>query len=173
MVVLVCINVQMCVIEDEFLCCKILYCLIVGVCFYDCVEVKDVVVYLCVVCNFDDNVLLCCILNQLFCGIGKVIQQVIFCEVEDFGYLIWDVLCFDCFGGIGVCGVNVLCFFCDFIEELWYEVKMCNLFEFVQFVVECMGLLVQYFKDDFELQMWFDNLCELFLVVGEFVEDFG
>ncbi|MEM9406011.1 MAG: UvrD-helicase domain-containing protein [Acidobacteriota bacterium] len=173
MAVLVRTNAQTRAIEDELLRRKIPYCLIAGVRFYDRAEVKDVVAYLRVVRNPDDNVSLRRILNQPPRGIGKATQQAIFREAEDLGHSTWDVIRFDRFGGIGARGANALRGFRDLIEELREEGKTCNLPELAQRVVERTGLLAQHSKDDPESQTRLDNLRELLSAAGEFAEDFG
>ncbi len=173
MAILVRTNAQTRAIEDELLRRKVPYCLIAGVRFYDRAEVKDVIAYLRVLRNPNDNVSLRRILNQPPRGIGKATQQAIFREAEDLGHSIWEVLKFDRFGGVGARGANALRKFRDTIESLRRSAQTANLPELAQMVLEQTGLLDLYSKDDPETQARLDNLRELLSAAGEFAEDSG
>lgn len=59
-------------VEEIFFKFNILYKIVGGMKFYDCKEIKDILVYLCLIGNLDDEISFVCIINMLKCGIGVI-----------------------------------------------------------------------------------------------------
>lgn len=60
----------MCEFEDWFLKIGLLYCVIGGLCFFEWLEIRDVMVYFWLVVLFDDDLVFEWIVNMFKCGIG-------------------------------------------------------------------------------------------------------
>lgn len=90
-VVFYCINNLLWLLEEVLICVGILYKVVGGVCFYECKEICDIVVYLCVLDNLGDVVSLWCIFNILCCGIGDCVEVCVVVYVENIGVGFGDV----------------------------------------------------------------------------------
>lgn len=84
--------------EEVFICVGVLYKVIGDILFYGCKEIKDMIVYLCVVFNSADTVSLNRIINTLTRGIGNLIIEKfsvwidMFLKIDGVLLLIGDVL---------------------------------------------------------------------------------
>jgi DNA helicase-2/ATP-dependent DNA helicase PcrA len=173
MAVLMRTNSQTRVLEEELMRRQVPYHLVAGTRFYERAEVKDVVAYLRVVRNPQDNLSLRRILNTPSRGIGKATQNTIFAEADELGHSLWDVLRLERFGGLSPRATNALRAFRDLILELRAAAAGLDLGELVERILERTGLEVQYRKDDDEGRARLENLRELVSAAQEFAEDYG
>lgn len=63
-----------------------------GILFFFWVEIKDMMVYLCLVVNFEDDVVFLCIVNVLKCEIGLVMFEKLGLLVNEKYISLFDVI---------------------------------------------------------------------------------
>ncbi len=173
MAVLVRTNAQTRAIEDELLRRKVPYCLIAGVRFYDRAEIKDLVSYLRLLRNPQDNLALRRVLNKPPRGIGKATQDALFREAEEMGQSLWDVLRLDRFGGVGARASKALRTFRELILGLAAESARRSLPELLELVLERTGYQQIFPAHDPESESRLENVREFLSAAQEFAEDFG
>ena len=148
MAILVRTNAQTRVLEEELIRRQIPYCLIAGVRFYERAEVKDVIAYLRVLRNPQENAAMRRILNRPTRGIGKATQETLFREADALGQSIWDALRLERFGGIGPRGTKALRVFRQLIEELRLAATELPLPELLEALLERTGYVAQFNEAD-------------------------
>lgn len=62
----------------------IFYWIYGGYCFFECLEIKNVLVYLCLICYCDDDVVFEWVVNILFRGLGDKFLECICSMVCEF-----------------------------------------------------------------------------------------
>ncbi|MBW2462388.1 MAG: ATP-binding domain-containing protein, partial [Deltaproteobacteria bacterium] len=142
--------------------------------FYDRAEVKDVLAYLKVVANPDDDVSLLRIINKPARGIGKTTTNRLLDAALEKGTGVWRVLeGIDDGGSFGPAAKKKLSAFREMIRELQSRVdEGADLVTLVEGVIEASGYLKTLQNDDSaEADARMDNLKELVGSVGEFAEE--
>ena len=90
--VLIRANTQSRYIEEAFLQANIPYTMSGGTSFFECKEIKDIISYLRVIANHDDDINLLRIINIPRRGIGRAAIQVINEEAEKLGSTLWTAI---------------------------------------------------------------------------------
>ncbi len=173
MAVLVRTNAQTRVLEEELGRRKVPYCLIAGVRFYDRAEIKDLVAYLRVLRNPQDNLSMRRILNRPTRGIGKGTEQALLEEAEELGGSIWDALRIGRLAGVAKRGRTALETFRQLILALRESARALPLPRLIEEVLERSGYAAQFSAEDEEARARLENLRELLSAAQDFVEEFG
>jgi len=162
------------VIEEQLRASNVAYRIVGGQRFYDRAEVKDVLAYMKVVANPDDDVSLLRIINKPARGIGKTTTNRLLDAALEKGTGVWRVLeDLDDSGGFGPAAKKKLSAFREMIRELRSRVdEGADLVTLVEGVIEESGYLKTLQNDDSaEADARMDNLKELVGSVGEFAEE--
>ncbi len=123
MAVLVRTNAQTRAFEEELNRRQIPYQLVGGVRFYERAEIKDLVAYLRVLRNPQDNFSLLRILNQPPRGIGKATQNLLDQNAAEMGRSLWDALCHSELSSFPPRSAKALEKFRQLIQELQKEAE--------------------------------------------------
>lgn len=161
MAVLVRTNAQTRAIEDQLLRGEIPYCLVAGVRFYERAEVKDLIAYLRVIANPQDNLSLRRIVNQPRRGIGRRTEQVLFERAAEMGNSLWDAIRLDPLQELPARGLRAVANFRGLVEALRREAERQPLAELVRGTIVAAGFEALYGKGDEEAQERLENLNEL------------
>ncbi len=161
MAVLVRTNAQTRAIEDQLLRGEIPYCLVAGVRFYERAEVKDLIAYLRVIANPQDNLSLRRILNQPRRGIGGRTEQVLLERAAEMGNSLWDAIRLDPLQELPARSLRAVRNFRGLIEALRREAERQPLAELVRGVIVAAGFEALYGKGDEEGRERLENLNEL------------
>lgn len=86
--------------EEYFMKLNMVYMMVGGMKFYDRKEIKDILVYLCLISNNEDDISLICIVNVLKCGVGLGILDKLNNVV-----IIYDLSLFEVFNCIELVGI--------------------------------------------------------------------
>ncbi len=162
------------VIEEQLRASNVAYRIVGGQRFYDRAEVKDVLAYMKVVANPDDDVSLLRIINKPARGIGKTTTNRLLDAALEKGTGVWRVLeDLDDGKGFGPAAKKKLSAFREMIRELRSRVdEGADLVTLVEGVIEESGYLKTLQNDDSaEADARMDNLKELVGSVGEFAEE--
>jgi DNA helicase-2/ATP-dependent DNA helicase PcrA len=170
MAVLVRTNAQTRVFEEELLRRQIPYELIGGLRFYERAEVKDLVAYLRVVHNPQDNFSLSRILNRPPRGIGRATRELLDEAAAEMGRSIWDALVHAELASFPPRSAKALQRFRALIEELRQEASAVPLPLLLEQLVEKTGYLDLYPADDSEMQAKRENIREFLTAAQEFTE---
>ena len=161
MAVLVRTNAQTRAIEDQLLRSEIPYCLVAGIRFYERAEVKDLIAYLRVIANPQDNLSLRRILNQPRRGIGGRTEQVLLERAAAMGNSLWDAIRLDPLQELPSRSLRAVRNFRGLIEGLRQEAGRQPLAELVRGTIVAAGFEALYGKGDEEGQERLENLNEL------------
>ena len=161
MAVLVRTNAQTRALEDQFLRGEIPYCLVAGVRFYERAEVKDLIAYLRVIANPQDNLSLRRIVNRPRRGIGRRTEQVLLERAAEMGNSLWDAIRLDPLQELPARGLRAVANFRGLVEALRREAERQPLAELVRGTIVAAGFEALYGKGDEEAQERLENLNEL------------
>ena len=171
MAILVRTNAQTRVFEEELNRRQIPYTLVGGVRFYERAEIKDLVAYLRVVRNPQDNFSLSRILNQPPRGIGKATHELLTQEADDMGRSLWDALSHSEMSSFPPRSAKALERFRDLIAELRQETASAPLPVLLEHLLDKTGYLDLYAADEPELEAKRENIKEFLTAAQEFTED--
>lgn len=161
MAVLVRTNAQTRAIEDQLLRGEIPYCLVAGIRFYERAEVKDLIAYLRVIANPQDNLSLRRILNQPRRGIGGRTEEVLLERAAGMGNSLWDSIRLDPLQELPARSLRAVRNFKGLVEALRGEAERQPLAELVRGTIVAAGFEALYGKGDDEAQERLENLNEL------------
>lgn len=161
MAVLVRTNAQTRAIEDQLLRGEIPYCLVAGIRFYERAEVKDLIAYLRVIANPQDNLSLRRILNQPRRGIGGRTEEVLLERAAGMGNSLWDAIRLDPLQELPARSLRAVRNFKGLVEALRGEAERQPLAELVRGTIVAAGFEALYGKGDDEAQERLENLNEL------------
>ncbi|MXW03318.1 MAG: AAA family ATPase [Holophagales bacterium] len=161
MAVLVRTNAQTRAIEDQLLRGEVPYCLVAGIRFYERAEVKDLIAYLRVIANPQDNLSLRRILNQPRRGIGGRTEEVLLERAAEMGNSLWDAIRLDPLQELPARSLRAVRNFRGLIEALRQEAERQPLAELVRGTIVAAGFEALYGKGDEEGQERLENLNEL------------
>lgn len=147
-----------------------LYCIYGGMCFFECQEIKDVFLYLCLIVNCNDDVVFECVVNILMWGIGDWMLDVVCQILCDCQLIFWQVCCELLQEKVFVgCVVSVLQWFMELIDVLVQEIVDMLLYVQIDWVIKDFGLCIMYEQEKGEKgQMCIENLEELVMVMCQF-----
>ena len=170
MAVLVRTNAQTRVLEERLLDKRIPYILVGGLRFYERAEIKDLVAYLRLERNPQDDFSLGRVLNQPPRGIGKGTRQLLEQSVAADGSSLWDGLVHLAPGRFPQRAAKALEKFRDLILELREGAEAASLPELLERLLDRTAYLELYRKEDQESQAKLENIGEFVTAVHEFVE---
>jgi len=170
MAVLVRTNAQTRAFEEELNRRQIPYQLVGGVRFYERAEIKDLVAYLRVLRNPQDNFSLLRILNQPPRGIGKATQNLLDQNAAEMGRSLWDALCHSELSSFPPRSAKALEKFRQLIQELQKEAEVAPLPILLDHLVERTKYLELYAADEPEQQAKLENIREFLTASQEFTE---
>ena len=171
MAVLVRTNAQTRSFEEELNRRAVPYTLVGGVRFYERAEIKDLVAYLRVIRNPQDNVSLLRILNQPPRGIGKATLQLLTGKADEVGRSLWDALCQVEMASLPARSAKALDGFRQLIADLRSETENVPLPVLLDHLLEKTGYLDLYAGDESEHQAKRENIREFLTAAQEFTED--
>ena len=169
--VLVRTNAQTRSFEEELNRRAIPYTLVGGVRFYERAEIKDLVAYLRVLRNPQDNFSLLRILNQPPRGIGKATLELLTQKADEVGGSIWDALNHAELASFPPRSAKALAGFRDLIRELRNEVESVPLPLLLDHLLERTGYLELFGGDEPEHQAKRENIREFLTAAQEFTEE--
>jgi DNA helicase-2/ATP-dependent DNA helicase PcrA len=170
MAVLVRTNAQTRAFEEELNRRQIPYQLVGGVRFYERAEIKDLVAYLRVLRNPQDNFSLLRILNQPPRGIGKATQNLMDQNAAEMGRSLWDALCHSELSSFPPRSAKALERFRQLIQELQKEAEVAPLPILLDHLLERTKYLDLYAADEPEHQAKRENIREFLTAAQEFTE---
>ncbi len=170
MAILVRTNAQTRVFEEELNRRQIPYVLVGGVRFYERAEIKDLVAYLRVLRNPQDNFSLLRILNQPPRGIGKTTQELLDQQAAQLGRSLWDALCHSEMASFPPRSAKALEGFRKMMEELREETGRAPLPVLLEHLLEKTGYLDLYSSDEPEHEAKKENIKEFLTAAQEFTE---
>lgn len=171
MAILVRTNAQTRAFEEELNRLQIPYQLVGGVRFYERAEIKDLVAYLRVLRNPQDNFSLLRILNQPPRGIGKATQDLLAGKSAEMGRSLWDALCHAEMASFPARGAKALEKFRDLLQGLRDETSAAPLPVLLEHLLERSGYLELYSDDDPDKQGKLENIREFLTAAQEFTEE--
>lgn len=171
MAILVRTNAQTRVFEEELNRRQIPYVLVGGVRFYERAEIKDLVAYLRVLRNPQDNFSLSRILNQPPRGIGKATHELLNQEAVGMGRSLWDALCHAELASFPGRSAKALERFRTLMQELREETSNAPLPVLLEHLLEKTGYLDLYSADEPELEAKRENIKEFLTAAQEFTEE--
>lgn len=142
-----------------------------GFFFYQCKEIKDIIVYFCLVVNFNDEEVFKWIINYLVCGIGDIMVGKIIIVVIDNNVSFWIVFCeFIMYGFFINKGIYIkLQDFCVLIEQFMVDVIVKNVYEIGMEIICQFGIINEVCQDNlFENFSWKENIEELVNGMNDF-----
>jgi DNA helicase-2/ATP-dependent DNA helicase PcrA len=170
MAVLVRTNAQTRAFEEELNRRQIPYQLVGGVRFYERAEIKDLVAYLRVLRNPQDNFSLVRILNQPPRGIGKATQNLLDRNAAEMGRSLWDALCHSELSSFPPRSAKVLEKFRQLIQELQKEAEAAPLPILLDHLLERTKYLDLFAADEPDQQAKRENIREFLTAAQEFTE---
>ncbi|MEJ2085679.1 MAG: 3'-5' exonuclease [Acidobacteriota bacterium] len=170
MAILVRTNAQTRAFEEELNRRGIPYVLVGGVRFYERSEIKDLVAYLRVIRNPQDNFSLLRILNRPARGIGKATQQMLEEKAIELGGSIWSALNHSELASFPPRAAKSLTRFRDLIQSLHDDAETSPLPVLLEHVVEKTAYLDLYPDDEPEMQAKRENIREFLTAAQEFTE---
>lgn len=170
MAVLVRTNAQTRVVEERLLDRRIPYTLVGGLRFYERAEIKDLVAYLRLLRNPQDDFSLGRVLNQPPRGIGKATRELLQQSAASDGRTLWDALRHLEPGRFPQRSAKALTGFRDLILRLTEAAERLPLPDLLEKLLEETGYLELYRKEDPEAQAKFENIREFVTAVTEFAE---
>ena len=171
MSILVRTNAQTRAFEEELNRRGIPYVLVGGVRFYERAEIKDLVAYLRVLRNPQDNFSLLRILNRPARGIGKATQQALEEKASELGGSLWSALNHSELSSFPPRSAKSLGSFRDLIGSLHQESGESPLPVLLEHVVNKTGYMDLYPEDDSEMQAKRENIREFLTAAQEFTEE--
>ncbi len=171
MAVLVRTNAQTRSIEERLLDRRIPYVLVGGLRFYERAEIKDLVAYLRLLRNPQDDYSLNRIINQPPRGIGKATRDLLEQSQSSTSSTLWDALLHLEPGRFPRRSAKALNGFRDLILRLAEDSKHLALPELLERILEETGYVDLYRKEDQESQAKLENIREFVTAVHEFVEE--
>lgn len=169
MVVLFRTNNQSRALEERFRMSGIPHRLLSGLRFYDRKEIKDIMAYLHVIVNPDDDVSVKRSINEPKRGIGKTSMEKADEIAHERGISLYEAIV-NYSSEIGKSGAKML-EYASLIEELRQEADTMKLGEFVEKVIKKTGYLAALeLNDDVESKSRIDNLGELISGAKSFEE---
>ena len=171
MSILVRTNAQTRAFEEELNRRGIPYVLVGGVRFYERAEIKDLVAYLRVLRNPQDNFSLLRILNRPARGIGKATQERLEEKAAEMGGSLWGALNHSELSSFPPRSAKSLGSFRDLIKSLHEESKESPLPVLLEHVVEKTGYLDLYPENDPEMSGKRENIREFLTAAQEFTEE--
>jgi len=171
--VLVRTNAQTRAFEDQFLRNQIPYCLVAGVRFYERAEVKDLIAYLRVLANPQDNLSLRRILNRPRRGIGARTEETLLERAAGMGNSLWDAIRLDPLLSIPTRNRRSVRRFRGLVEALRQEGERQPLAELIRGTIVAAGFEALYGRGDEEAQERLSNLKELVSAARDFEERTG
>jgi DNA helicase-2/ATP-dependent DNA helicase PcrA len=171
MSILVRTNAQTRAFEEELNRRGIPYVLVGGVRFYERAEIKDLVAYLRVIRNPQDNFSLSRILNRPARGIGKATQQALEEKASELGGSLWSALNHSELSSLPPRSAKSLGSFRDLIQSLHQESGESPLPVLLEHVVNKTGYMDLYPADDAEMQAKRENIREFLTAAQEFTEE--
>ncbi|MFN7904062.1 MAG: ATP-dependent helicase [Pseudobdellovibrionaceae bacterium] len=168
-------NAQSRVLEEQLRLNAIPYRLVGGVRFYDRMEIKDVVSYMKLTLNLDDDIAFKRVINTPARGIGKTTVD----KLEEIAFKNKISIFKAAQIAIETKVLNAgttskIRRFLDLVENLFSQHRMCSLPEFYHFVLDQTQYLQQLKKEDTpESQARIENLEELDNAIAQFVKERG
>lgn len=170
MAVLVRTNAQTRAFEEELNRRQIPYQLVGGVRFYERAEIKDLVAYLRVLRNPQDNFSLLRILNQPPRGIGKATRNLLDQNAAEMGRSLWDALCHSELSSFPPRSAKALEKFRQLIQELQKEAEEAPLPILLDHLLERIKYLDLFAADEPDQQAKRENIREFLTAAQEFTE---
>lgn len=171
--VLVRTNFQTRALEDELLRQGMVYNLVGGVRFYERAEIKDLVAYLRLLRNPDDDFSLDRILNRPARGIGKTTHQRLQKRAEESEKSQWQVLADEDFEGVSKRSVKALLAFRDLICGLLDEAQTLPLPSLLQRILEATDYVSLYDQQNDDDRSRLENIDEFLSATQEFAAQHG
>ena len=171
MAILVRTNAQTRVFEEELNRRQIPYVLVGGVRFYERAEIKDLVAYLRVLRNPQDNFSLLRILNQPPRGIGKATQELLNQQAGEMGHSLWDALSHSELASLPPRSAKALDGFRTLMQELRSETENAPLPVLLERLLGKTGYLDLYAADEPEQEAKRENIKEFLTAAQEFTEN--
>ncbi len=171
--VLVRTNFQTRALEDELLRQGMVYNLVGGVRFYERAEIKDLVAYLRLLRNPDDDFSLDRILNRPARGIGKTTHQRLQKRAEESEKSQWQVLADEDFEGVSKRSVKALLAFRDLISGLLDEAQTLPLPSLLQRILEATDYVSLYDQQNDDDRSRLENIDEFLSATQEFAAQHG
>lgn len=160
------------VIEDELRRAGISCRIVGGVAFYERLEVKDVLSYLCVLRNPHSDVHVARVVNRPSRKIGNTTVGKLADRAAEEGVSLWTAMQHPEAAGLGKAAVRRIGEFVALIEELRGELEQVDLPELLSMVVERSGYRAALARDDSdEAQARLENIQELSGNLIEFSEE--
>lgn len=166
--VLVRTNFQTRALEEELLRQGMAYNLVGGVRFYERAEIKDLVAYLRLLRNPNDDFSLNRVLNRPPRGIGKTTHQLLQKKAEASGKTQWQVLVDDDLDGISKRSVKALLAFRGLVSGLLSEGESLPLPSLFQRVLEATDYTSLYDAQDEDDRSRLENIDEFLSATQEF-----
>lgn len=158
-------NFQLWLLEKVMQLLCIFYYLIGGIMFLECQEVKDMLVWLCLLVNLDDDIVFMWVVQLFKCdvGVGMLVRLVELVQEKDM-LMVYVVEIIGVLQQLLLCVVNSLVWFIDILCDLC--VQMCQVMfgDMICKVVKELGLLselCQQVKEEVSYQCWVNNIEEL------------
>ncbi len=171
MAVLVRTNAQTRAVEERLLDRRIPYVLVGGLRFYERAEIKDLVAYLRLLRNPQDDFSLNRVLNQPPRGIGQATRVLLEQSAAANGLTLWDSLRHLEPARFPQRSARALTAFRDLILLLTESSERLSLPELLEKLLEETGYAELYRKDDPESQAKLENIREFATALSEFVEE--
>ena len=168
--ILVRTNAQTRAFEEDLNRRRIPYQLVGGVRFYERAEIKDLVAYLRVLRNSQDNFSLLRILNQPPRGIGKATQNLLDQKAAEMGRSLWDALSHAELSSFPPRSAKALGGFRQTIEDLRQEAAVTPLPVLLDHLLERTRYMELYAADEPEQQAKRENIREFLTAAQEFTE---
>lgn len=162
-------NAQSRVIEDLLLRSAIPYKVVGGLRFYDRKEIKDIIAYLRLIHNPDDNLSFTRIINEPKRSIGKTTLEKIAAIAQDFDISYFEVARFaNQYADLSRSAIKLV-EFCDIITSLQKSEKALHLKDFVEKVMNDSGYTAMLVAENtVEAKTRIDNLGEFMSAVSEY-----
>ena len=170
MAVLVRTNAQTRAFEEELNRRQIPYVLVGGVRFYERAEIKDLVAYLRVLRNPQDNFSLLRILNKPPRGIGKATLEILDQKAAEMGRSMWDALRQSELASFPPRSGKALGRFRALMQELQAEAEVAPLPVLLEHLIEKTDYMGLYAADEPEHQAKRENIREFLTAAQEFTE---
>lgn len=171
MAVLVRTNAQTRAFEEELNRRQIPYELVGGVRFYERAEIKDLVAYLRVLRNPQDNFSLLRILNQPPRGIGKATRNLLMQKSAEMGHSLWDAIRHAEMASFPPRSAKALKKFRDLLQGLRDQARETPLPVLLERLLEGSGYLEHYTDEDPDKQAKLENIREFLNAAQEFTEE--
>lgn len=170
MAILVRTNAQTRAFEEDLNRRHIPYVLVGGVRFYERAEIKDLVAYLRVLRNPQDNFSFLRIFNKPPRGIGKATRDLLDQKAAEMGRSLWDALCHAELASFPPRSAKALAKFRQLLQELQEEASVAPLPVLLEHLIEKTRYLDLYAADEPEMQAKRENIREFLTAAQEFTE---